>query len=120
MSLKDSYVNGECPDCGQDIPDNVQEGNICSNCEHVFLPGTDKDARTISSVEFCLSCKAHRIVYVRGKCSDLFSLSIGDYKHNGYVVEDIGIGGGDYIDFGYCLNCGKILGDFPKNLPSEE
>jgi len=25
----------------------------------------------------------------------------------------VGIGGGDYIQFMYCLNCGKIHGNFP-------
>ena len=31
----------------------------------------------------------------------------------GYVPENLNIGGGDYIEFTYCLQCGKIQGDFP-------
>ena len=35
-AIKESYPLGECPDCGQDIPDNVEAGQACTNCEHVF------------------------------------------------------------------------------------
>lgn len=35
----DSYDN-ECPDCDQEIPPDVSQGDSCSNCGHVFtLPG---------------------------------------------------------------------------------
>ena len=34
--IKDSYENGECPDCGKDIPSDVSNGDGCSNCGHVF------------------------------------------------------------------------------------
>ncbi len=30
------YDNGECPDCGESIPDDVSEGDECENCGHVF------------------------------------------------------------------------------------
>ena len=38
-----------------------------------------------------------------------------DKEHNGYVLDDINIGGGfgDYIDLDYCLNCGQIQGEWP-------
>lgn len=35
-AIKAAYNNGECPDCGETIPDNVQEGEQCANCDHVF------------------------------------------------------------------------------------
>lgn len=35
-TIKAAYHNGECPDCGDEIPDDVQEGQACANCEHVF------------------------------------------------------------------------------------
>jgi len=35
-AIKASYNNGECSDCGETIPDNVQEGEQCANCDHVF------------------------------------------------------------------------------------
>ena len=34
--IKGSYENGECPDCGEDIPNDVSNGDGCSNCSHVF------------------------------------------------------------------------------------
>lgn len=36
MRVKDNYENGECPDCGESIPDTVVEGESCKNCGHVF------------------------------------------------------------------------------------
>jgi rubredoxin len=35
-AVKNSYPNGECPDCGENIPDDVQSGEECANCGHVF------------------------------------------------------------------------------------
>jgi DNA-directed RNA polymerase subunit RPC12/RpoP len=34
--IKDSYPGGVCPDCGEEIPDNVVSGEECPNCGHVF------------------------------------------------------------------------------------
>jgi len=34
--VKESYENGECPDCGEPIPDDSDEGQACTNCGHVF------------------------------------------------------------------------------------
>lgn len=42
-AIKDSYPNGECPDCGEAIPDDVVEGQACSNCEHVFTTEQPND-----------------------------------------------------------------------------
>lgn len=35
-SIKASYPDGECPDCGEPIPSDVQEGDTCCNCGHTF------------------------------------------------------------------------------------
>lgn len=35
-AVKESYENGECPDCGETIPDDVVSGQACVNCGHVF------------------------------------------------------------------------------------
>lgn len=43
-AIKESYPNGECPDCGETIPDNVQEGQQCVNCDHVFCGPRPDDA----------------------------------------------------------------------------
>lgn len=55
-----------------------------------------------------MSCKcgSSRIAEINAKC-----------KH-GYVPHDMGIGGGDYIRFEYCLDCGVMIGNFP--LPKTE
>ena len=34
--IKLSYDDGECPDCNLEIPDDVEEGQACINCGHVF------------------------------------------------------------------------------------
>ncbi len=34
MSVKDSYADGLCPDCGFDIPEDAPEGWECPNCGH--------------------------------------------------------------------------------------
>lgn len=50
----------------------------------------------------------------------MFNCSIGDKEHDGYVLEDIGLGGryGDYVSGKLCLNCGQMQGTWP--LPTTE
>lgn len=55
-----------------------------------------------------------RILKVNAKCSDMCFVQLDGEEHVGYVPDDLGIGGGDYVNFEVCLNCGKIQGDFPK------
>jgi hypothetical protein len=62
-------------------------------------------------------CGSNRIICVGGKCSDLFSASFGNAVYDGYVLDGIGIGGGDYMEFDYCLECGQIQGEFPVTNP---
>ena len=58
-------------------------------------------------------CGCTHIIYVGGKTSDL---AYATYKidgsivneHDGYVPFGLGIGGGDYIDFSFCVSCGQI------------
>ena len=35
-TVKAAYEDGVCPDCGEDIPDDVTDGDQCTNCEHTF------------------------------------------------------------------------------------
>lgn len=60
-------------------------------------------------------CDHKRAAYVSAKCSDLCWVRIKatGQEHDGYVPDDMGIGGGDNIDFNYCLDCGHILGKWP-------
>jgi L-asparaginase II len=50
-------------------------------------------------------CQSNRIVACSGKTSDLFACQIQNKEHEGYVPNDLGIGGGDYIGFSFCLEC---------------
>jgi len=35
--VRAAYRNSECPDCGEPLPENVQEGDECGNCGHVYF-----------------------------------------------------------------------------------
>lgn len=61
----------------------------------------------------CLKCGSARVVAVCGKTDDRLSLSLGGKTYDGYVPSGMGIGGGDYLRFRYCLDCGQIQHVFP-------
>lgn len=61
-------------------------------------------------------CGSDRIIYVNVKCSDTCFVRYQGEDRDGYAPYDIGIGGGDYVHFNYCADCGTIQGEFP--LPS--
>jgi hypothetical protein len=42
-SMQAEYDNGECPDCGEPIPDYTDDGDNCTNCEHVFYRYREND-----------------------------------------------------------------------------
>ena len=68
-------------------------------------------------------CKSDRIISINAKCDDRFCASIDDAENNGYVPYDMNIGGGDYVEFDFCANCGQIQAEFPmppSNLESEK
>jgi len=70
----------------------------------------------------CERCDSERVAKVSGKCNDMFSLKFKNIEIQGdYVPHDIGIGGGDYMNFSYCLDCGNIQGVWPRlNTRMEE
>jgi len=62
----------------------------------------------------CNKCWNGKIMTVVAKCSDSGMFNYKDKAMDGYVPEGLGIGGGDYLEFEYCLDCGQIQGkDFP-------
>ncbi len=65
----------------------------------------------------CDYCNSDRVVSVSGKCSDMCNISYKRMERNDDVPSDMGIGGGDYLEFYYCLECGKIQGNFPLDDP---
>jgi hypothetical protein len=54
------------------------------------------------------------------KCSGQFEAEMGDIEYDGDIPRDIGLGGGDYMRFDYCLDCGQIQGDFALPLTDLE
>ena len=44
--IKAAYEDGVCPDCGEDISNDVVEGDACHNCGHVFYPDYEDDDYT--------------------------------------------------------------------------
>ena len=66
------------------------------------------------------TCTHSRTASVNAKCSDLCFVRIKEtaQERDGYVPDDMGIGGGDCIDFDYCLECGQMVGEWP--LPKTE
>jgi hypothetical protein len=68
----------------------------------------------------CQRCQSERILSVGGKVADLGSFSIGEREMEGYVPYNLGIGGGDYIDFEVCLECGQQQGTWPLPKETEE
>jgi hypothetical protein len=71
----------------------------------------------------CKKCGSERVAEISGKCSDMSWARVGDKEHDGYVPSDMGIGGSDYIEFNYCLDCGQMQGEFPlpkSKLEGEE
>jgi hypothetical protein len=61
----------------------------------------------------CNKCNGNRIADVNGKVSDMCFVSINGKDHDGYVPSDMNIGGSDYLEFQYCLDCGQMQGKFP-------
>ena len=66
----------------------------------------------------CQRCNSDRVLEVNSKSSDCNGFTISDKEYIGYVRSDLKIGGGDYIEFSYCLDCGQIQGEFP--IPETE
>lgn len=61
----------------------------------------------------CRHCGSERILSVYAKCSDRCQVIMGDIDEEGYVPEDLGIGGGDCVHFDMCLDCGMNQNEFP-------
>jgi len=59
------------------------------------------------------TCGSERILAVSGKVSDMCSMNIDHRSRDGYVPNRLNIGGGDYLEFSVCLDCGKHVGTFP-------
>lgn len=60
------------------------------------------------------TCGSSRHARVSAKTDDRACVAIvGGRAVGGYPPSDMGIGGGDYVNFTYCLDCGRIQGKWP-------
>ena len=67
----------------------------------------------------CKNCKSNRSLSVSAKCDDRVSLQCNQAEmDNDYLPDDCGIGGGDYIEFTLCLECGRVQGTWPLPDPA--
>jgi len=57
MKIQDSYPNGACPDCGESIPENAEDGDECKNCEHVFHSSKPENTNCLAGLK-CPECGA--------------------------------------------------------------
>lgn len=57
---------------------------------------------------YCQNCGSYRIASVSSKCTNSCFYKYEETETNGYVPPEMGIGGGDYIEFDYCIECGQI------------
>ncbi len=61
----------------------------------------------------CQRCASSRLARILAHCSDMCSVDLAGRHLHDYVPRDLGIGGGDDVQFAYCLDCGQIQGKFP-------
>jgi hypothetical protein len=62
---------------------------------------------------WCQRCSGSRLARSLAHCSDTCSVDLAGRHLHDYVPRDLGIGGGDDVQFDYCLDCGQIQGAFP-------
>jgi hypothetical protein len=61
----------------------------------------------------CQRCGSEKVASISGKCSDMCDVQVpGKPHHDGYVPNDLQLGGGDYIHFKWCMDCGQIQGNW--------
>jgi hypothetical protein len=61
----------------------------------------------------CQRCSGSRLGRILARCSDMCIVDIAGRHLHDYVPRDLGIGGGDDVEFDYCFDCGQIQGEFP-------
>ncbi|KER11007.1 MAG: hypothetical protein HY22_01190 [[Candidatus Thermochlorobacteriaceae] bacterium GBChlB] len=68
--------------------------------------------------KLCQTCRSMRLVSVIAKSGEFCVIEIAGKRRLGAVPKDMGIGGEEYIELRYCLNCGQVQGMFP--LPTTD
>ena len=66
----------------------------------------------------CDRCKSNRVVALCSKSSDLNSIEYKGDWYDGYMPKIVNISSSDkYVEMKFCLECGKIQGEFPVGEP---
>ena len=68
----------------------------------------------------CQTCSSENVFKVSAKCDDRCTVRTPNKNYDDYVPYHLGIGGGDYIRFSVCANCGQIQGQWPIDMNAEE
>ena len=61
----------------------------------------------------CIKCNGENILSIGGKTGDLCSGELQGIDFEGGVPEGFNLGGGDYLQFKLCIDCGQVQGEFP-------
>jgi len=64
----------------------------------------------------CQSCHSENIFQVNAKCDDRCTVKTPDDTIDDYVPYNANIGGGDYIKFSVCADCGQMQGTWPIDI----
>lgn len=68
----------------------------------------------------CQRCDSDRILYAFSHGRDCQTVEIRGTEHDGYMPQDLGIGGGDEMAIKVCLDCGQLQGKWPLPKASLE
>ena len=113
--------------CGKHYSPRTLEKNhgICGFCVHKartcperekFKPVLEKLNRSIKSKETCSRCSSTRMMEVSSKCNDRCDVRLDGEDLDGYPPSNLNIGGGDYVAFKVCADCGQMAGSWPLPL----
>jgi hypothetical protein len=68
-NMKDSYPDGKCPDCGELIPEDTNDGDKCSNCGHVSC--RLEDVERIEERDLKDICRENKVGIQEWECRSL-------------------------------------------------
>lgn len=60
----------------------------------------------------CIHCGNMRLAHIDAKVTS-FNLRVDSRGIVGDIPSALGIGGGDYLTFAFCLECGRIQSEYP-------
>jgi hypothetical protein len=63
--------------------------------------------------KICQTCYSQRVASVIAKTGEYCVIEISNRRQLGPVPKEMNIGGDEYLEFCYCLDCGQLQGIFP-------